>query len=54
MAFNNVLLKVNLKILNLPVLESVEPSRDTLDPPLSILVWVKDKLNGRLHVELLL
>lgn len=37
-----------------PVLEGVEPSRDTLDPPLSILVRVKDKLDGCLHIELLL
>lgn len=37
-----------------PVLEGVEPSGDTLDPPLSMLVGVKDKLDGRLHLELLL
>lgn len=37
-----------------PVLEGVEPSGDTLDPPLSILVGVKDKLDRRLHLELLL
>lgn len=37
-----------------PVLESVEPRGDALDPPLSILVCVKDKLDGCLHTELLL
>lgn len=37
-----------------PVLEVIEPSRDTLDPPLSILVSIKDKLDGSLHIELLL
>ena len=43
-----------LEIKILPVLEGVEPSRDALDPPLSILVGVKYKLDGRLHLELLL
>lgn len=37
-----------------PVLEGVESSRDTLDPPLSILVRIKDELYGCLHLELLL
>lgn len=37
-----------------PVLKGVEPSRDTLDPPLSILVRIKDKLDGCLHIKLLL
>lgn len=37
-----------------PVLEGVEPSGDALNPPLSILVGIKDKLDGRLHLELLL
>lgn len=37
-----------------PVLEGVESCGDALDPPLAILVGVKDKLDGRLHFELLL
>lgn len=35
-----------------PVLESVEPGGDALDPPIFILVGIEDKLNGRLHFQL--
>lgn len=45
-------LKVGLKT-DAPVLEGVEPSWDTLNPPVSILVRIKDKLDGRLHLEIL-
>ena len=55
MALKSPLLKSNrvwLKLL--PVLEGVESGGDALDPPMSILVGIKDKLDGSFHLELLL
>ena len=40
--------------VKLPVIKGVEPSGNTLDPPLSVLVWVQDKLDGCFHLEILL
>lgn len=37
-----------------PVIESVEPGGDALNSPLPILVGIKDELDGRLHLQLLL
>lgn len=35
-----------------PVLESVEPGRDALNPPICILVGVEDELDGRINLQL--
>lgn len=35
-----------------PVLESVEPGGDALNPPICILVGVEDELDGRINLQL--